>query len=37
MEESERMWKDMEDYGMWESDLESSILILYVLVHSRVF
>ena len=22
------MWKDVEDYGMWESELESSIVVV---------
>ena len=37
VERYEKMWKDVEDYEMWESDLRSSIIILYILVHSRVF
>ena len=28
--------KDVEDYGMWKSDLESSIVVLYILVHTRM-
>ena len=31
------MWKDVEDYGMQESDLESFIVALYILVHTRMF
>ena len=30
-------WKDVEDYEMWESDLESFIVALYILVHTRMF
>ena len=37
MERYEKMWKGVEGYGMWESDLESFIVILYILVHSRIF
>ena len=32
----ERMWKNVEDYGIWGSDLESSIVVLYILVYSRM-
>ena len=28
--------KDVEDYGMSKSDLESSIVVLYILVHTRM-
>ena len=28
VEECERMWKDMEDHEMWESSLESSMVVL---------
>ena len=28
--------KDVEDYGMWMSDQESSIVVLYILVHTRM-
>ena len=37
MEGYEKMWKGVESYGMEESDLESSIVVLYILVHNRVF
>ena len=26
--------KDVEDYGMWMSDQESSIVVLHILVHT---
>ena len=32
----ERMWKNVEGYGIWGSDLESSIVVLYILVYSRM-
>ena len=35
MEGCRRMWKTI--YGMWESDLESSIVVLYILVHIMLF
>ena len=28
--------KDVEDYGMWMSDQESSLVVLYILVHTRM-
>ena len=28
--------KDVEDYRMWMSDQESSIVVLYILVHARM-
>ena len=28
--------KDVKDYGMWMSDQESSIVVLYILVHTRM-
>ena len=28
--------KDVEAYGMWKSDQESSIVVLYILVHTRM-
>ena len=28
--------KGVEDYGMWMSDQESSIVVLYILVHTRM-
>ena len=37
VEGCERMWKDVEYYKMWESDLKSSIIVLYILVHGRLF
>ena len=37
LEKSTHVWKDEEDYGMLESDLESSIVVLYILVHTRMF
>ena len=28
--------KDVEDYGIWMSDQESSIVVLYILIHTRM-
>ena len=36
LEMSTHVWKDVEDYGMWESDLESSIVGLYIHVHTKM-
>ena len=37
LKNSTHMWKDVEDYEMWESDLESSIAILYIHVYTRMY
>ena len=37
VEECGRVWKDVEDYVMWESYLDSSIVVLYILVHIMMF
>ena len=37
VEECGRMWKHMEDHGMWESSLKSSMVVLDLHVHSRTF